>query len=191
MNSLIIIAHPNKESFSHVLSNDYKETKEKLWHDVRIIDLYEPERKQDYLQLNETNRYLDDPLREKHQEQITRADEIVFFFPLRWFSCPAILQNRFDVNYTQGFAFKYIKGRNLPEKLLTGKSVRVIVTAWWPQRLYHTIWAIIITLARRFGKINYVGMNLASWTRLPNMNHYKTKESRMRMREKIKRLASK
>lgn len=191
MKSLLIIAHPNKHSFSHILAEDYQTTKEKLWHDVRVIDLYEPERKQDYLQLNETNRYLDDPLREKHQSQITRADEIVFFFPLRWFSCPAILQNRFDVNYTAWFAFKYISEKTLPEKLLTGKSVRVIVTAWWPQRLYYTIWAIIMTLSRRFGKINYVGMNLASWTRLPNMNHYKTTESRIRMREKIKRLASK
>lgn len=190
MKSLLIIAHPNKFSFSHVLSQDYKETKEKLWHEVRVIDLYESERKQDYLQLNETNRYLDDPLREKHQAQITRADEIVFFFPLRWFSCPAILQNWFDVNYTTWFAFKYISGKTLPKKLLTGKSVRVVVTAGWPQWLYYTIWAIIMTLSRRFWKIDYVGMKLRSWTRLPDMNKYKTPESRIWMREKIKKMAS-
>jgi len=191
MNSLIIIAHPNKKSFSHILAEDYKITKEKHWNNVRIVDLYEPERKQDYLQLNETNRYLDDPLREQHQEQITRADEIVFFFPLWWFNSPAILQNWFDVNYTAGFAYKYISGKTMPEKLLTNKSVRIVVTAGWPQWLYYSIGAIIMTLSRRFGKINYVGMKLSSWTRLPDMNKYKTPESRIRMREKIKKLASK
>lgn len=191
MNSLLIIAHPNKKSFSHILAADYNNIKTKNWHEVRTIDLYEPERKQDYLQLNETNRYLDDQFRNKHQEQITRADEIVFFFPLWWFSAPAILENWFDVNYTAGFAFQYISGKAQPKKLLTGKSVRVVVTAGWPQWLYHSIWAIIMTLSRRFGKINYVGMSLSSWTRLPNMNKYKTKESRIWMREKIKKLARK
>jgi NAD(P)H dehydrogenase (quinone) len=189
MNSLLIIAHPNKHSFSHIWAEDYKNTKEEKWYDVRTIDLYEPERKQDYLQLNETNRYLDDPLREKHQTQINRADEIVFFFPLRWFSCPAILQNRFDVNYTQGFAFNYRKNSPIPEKLLRNKSVRIIVTTGGPGRLYKTLWWVLITGARHFSKIDYVGMRLVSWTRLCSMNDYKTPESRVLMREKIKRIA--
>ncbi len=47
-----------------------------------------------------------------------------------------------------------------------------------------------MTLSRRFGKINYIGMKLSSWTRLPDMNKYKTPESRVRMREKIKKIAS-
>lgn len=190
MKSLLIIAHPNKKSFSHILAEDYKTRKEQLWHHIRVIDLYKPERKQDYLQLNETNRYLDDTLRWKHQEQISRADEIVFFFPLWWFNCPAILQNRFDVNYTSGFAYKYISKKIRPEKLLKNKSVRVVVTAWWSQRIYKIFWPLVMEWARRFWKINYVGMKLRSWTRLCNMNYYKTSQSRIWMREKIKKLAS-
>lgn len=190
MKSLLIIAHPNKKSFSHILAEDYKNTRLKWWHDVHIIDLYEAERKQDYLQLNETNRYLDDPLRSKHQEQISRSDEIVFFFPLWWFNCPAILQNRFDVNYTSGFAYRYISKRIRPEQLLKNKSVRVIVTTWWSARIYKIFWPIMMWLSRRFWKINYVGMKLTSWTRLCNMNYYKTSQSRIWMREKIKKLAS-
>ncbi len=89
--------------------------------------------------MSETNRYLDDPLREKHQEQITRADEICFFFPLWWFDCPAILKNWFDVNYTSGFAYKYRSGKAIPEKLLKGKSVRIFVTAGGPSWLYKTL----------------------------------------------------
>lgn len=189
MKSLLIIAHPNKKSFSHILAEDYKKIKLQWVNDVHTIDLYEAERKQDYLQLNETNRYLDDPLRTKHQEQISRADEIVFFFPLWWFNCPAILQNRFDVNYTSGFAFRYESNSVIPEKLLSWKKARIIVTAWWPWWLYKTLGWLIITLPWYMGRIDYVGMRLWSWTWLSNMNKYKTLESRSWMREKIKRLA--
>lgn len=189
MNSLIIIAHPNKHSFSHVLANEYKDAKEKSWHDVRIVDLYDPEWRQEYLMMNETNRYLDDPLRQVHQDNITRSDEICFFFPLRWFDCPAILKNRFDVNYTPGFAYKYKSKSPIPEKLLTGKSVRVFVTAGGPRWLYKTIGWFIITLPWFFGRIDYVGMKLKSWTWFTDMNNHKTAESRLWMREKVKKIA--
>ena len=95
---------------------------------MRIIDLYDREHKQDYLMMNETNRILDDNLRQQHQDAITRSEEICFFFPLWWFDCPAILKNWFDTNYTNGFAFKYKSGSPIPEKLLKGKSARVFVT---------------------------------------------------------------
>ena len=189
MNSLIIIAHPNKAWFSHIIAHDYMMQKKKLWHDVRMIDLYDSEWRQDYLQMNETNRYLDDPLRSKHQEQISRADEVCFFFPLWWFDCPAILKNWFDVNYTQWFAFKYRSGNPIPEKLLKGKSARIFVTAWGPAWLYKTIGYLIITLPRYLGKIDYVGMKLRSWTWFADMNAYKTSESRERMREKVRKIA--
>lgn len=188
MNSLLVIAHPNKQSFSHILAEDYRTVKEKKWDTVRVIDLYEPERKQDYLLLNETNRHSDDPLRSKHQEQITRADEIVFFFPLWWFDVPAILKNRFDVNYTNGFAFRYRSGKNIPEKLLLWKRVRVIVTTWGPSWLYKTLGWLIITLPWYLGRIDYVGMKLSSWTWLTNMNSYQTLSSRSWMREKVRNL---
>lgn len=191
MNSLLIIAHPNKESFSHKLAQEYNNTKKKNWHDIRMIDLYDDERQQNYLQLDQTNRYLDDPLREKHQKHITRADEIVYLFPIWWFNCPAILQNRFDVNFTPWFAYKYRSGKITPEKLLNNKSVRVIATAGGPTLLYKTLWWLIITLPRYLGKIDYVGMKLSSWTWFANMNAYKTTESRSWMREKIRKLAMK
>ncbi len=189
MNSLIIVAHPNKNSFSHILINDYRIEKENAWHNVHMIDLYDNERKQDYLMMNDTNRNLDDPLRLKHQKLITQSEEICFFFPLWWFDCPAILKNRFDVNYTNGFAFKYRSGKSTPDKLLNGKKVRVIVTAGWPRWLYNTLGWLIITLPWFFWRIDYVGMKLKSWTWFTDMNFYKTAQSREWMREKVRKLA--
>ncbi len=191
MNTLIIIAHPNKKSFSHILAHDYNIEKEKSWHDVRMIDLYDNKRKQDYLQLNETNRTLEDPLRNIHQELITWSDEICFFFPLRRFDCPAILKNRFDVNYTNGFAYKYRSGKAIPEKLLHNKWVRVFVTAGGPRRLYKTIGRCIITLPRLLWRIDYVGMKLKSRNRFTDMNKVRWPEERERMRRKVRSIANK
>lgn len=96
MNILIIVAHPNKKSFSHIIAEDYAQ------HDpsCRIIDLYDPLYKQDFLQLTEKNLPIEDPLKKTHQDLIKRADEIVFCFPLWRFDCPAILKNRFDINFS-------------------------------------------------------------------------------------------
>ena len=71
------------------------------------MNLYDEEYTQDYLRMNEQNRPLDEPKREAMHEAISRADEIVFAFPLRRFDVPAIMKNRFDQNFSHGFAFKY------------------------------------------------------------------------------------
>lgn len=62
------------------------------------------------------------------QDKISRADEIVFIFPTWWVNVPAILKNFFDNIFTSGFAYRYNKGSMFPEKLLTGKTVRVFTT---------------------------------------------------------------
>ena len=191
MNTLIIIAHPNKKSFSHILAYDYKIEKEKSWHTIRIIDLYDDQWQQHYLNMNETNRTLEDPLRNIHQELITWSDEICFFFPLWRFDCPAILKNRFDVNYTNGFAYKYRSGKAIPEKLLQNKWVRVFVTTWWPRRLYKTIGRCIITVPRLLWRIDYVGMKLKSRNRFTDMNNIRLPEERERMRRKVRSIANK
>lgn len=190
MKSLIIVAHPNKNSFSHILAHEYSTAKKKSWQEVRLIDLYDTEWKQEFLTMDETNRQPETPLRQQHQELITWSDEICFFFPLWWFDCPAILKNWFDNNYSSGFAFKYVSGKAMPEKLLKGKSVRVFVTAGWPWLLYNTLWRLIITLPWYLGKINYVGMKLKSWTWFTEMNKYKTPESRLWMKEKVRKMGS-
>lgn len=107
MNKLLLTAHPNPDGFTHKIAATYQQHSEEKNHNVKIIDLYDPQRKQDFLILDKTNRPVDDPLRSTMQDLITRADEIVFIFPVWWFDAPAILKNWFDINMTQGFAFKY------------------------------------------------------------------------------------
>ena len=187
MNTLILIAHPNKHSFSHIVAQEYAQYRP--W--FRIVDLYDASYKQDFLQLNETNRPIEDPLKWVHQGLIRWADEIIFCFPLWRFDCPAILKNRFDINFSSGFAYKYRTGKFLPEKLLHNKQVRVFCTAGGASRFYQTIGWMVIVLPWRFGRIHYVWLVMKSWTWFADMNRYKTPHSREWMKNKIKTIANK
>jgi putative NADPH-quinone reductase len=109
MKKLIIVAHPNPNGFAHHIAKTFAESSIKKGHEVETINLYDAEWKQDYLMLDHTNKPSEDPKKEKIQSRITRADELVFTFPLRRFDCPAILKNFLDVNFSSGFAYKYKK----------------------------------------------------------------------------------
>lgn len=104
---------------------------EKHGHDCFLMNLYDEQWKQDYLMMDETNKLLPDEKRDRIQEKISWAEEMVFIFPLRWFDAPAILKNWFDMNMTSKFAYIYKKGgfSLLPTRLLKGKAARVIFTA--------------------------------------------------------------
>jgi NAD(P)H dehydrogenase (quinone) len=109
MNKLIIVAHPNPKGFAHRIAQTYQQTSIEAGHDVKLINLYDPEWKQDYLMLDESNKPILDPKQEQIQSLITRANELVFCFPLRRFDSPAIMKNFLDVNFSSGFAFRYKK----------------------------------------------------------------------------------
>lgn len=183
--TLLVIAHPNKKSFSHTIASHIIDYYNSEWISYELLDLYDHQ--QWFLQLNETNRPLDDDLIEYMQSCVKRAHEIIFCFPLRRFDCPAILKNRMEVNLTAWFAYRYLPGKLFPKKLLTDKQVRVFITAWWPTWAYYIIWWFI-ALLWYIGRINYVGMKLKSWVLFPDMNYYKTPKSRQWMIEKVKKI---
>lgn len=129
MKKLIIVAHPNPQGSAHKIAQTFIETSKEWGHDIFLMNLYDAERKQEYLMLGENGKPLPDAKKEAIQEKISRADELVFIFPLWNFDAPAILKNRIDVNFSSGFAFRYKKGSLLPHRFLKGKTARIIFTA--------------------------------------------------------------
>ncbi len=59
------------------------------------------------------------------QEKISRADHIILLTPIWWSTYPALLKGFFDRVLMPGFAFKYTKGKFLPEKLLSGRTAEL------------------------------------------------------------------
>lgn len=132
MNKLIITAHPNPHGFTHKIAERFVKVSEEKGHECYVMNLYCDEWKQDYLMLGEDNKPLADPKKAAVQEKIKWADELVFIFPLRRFDAPAVLKNWLDVNMTTKFAYIYRPGNLLPQRLLLGKTARVIFTAGAP-----------------------------------------------------------
>ncbi|XID96123.1 NAD(P)H-dependent oxidoreductase [Paenibacillaceae bacterium WGS1546] len=74
------------------------------------------------------------------QEAIRRADHLVFVYPTWWGTMPAVLKGFIDRVFPPGFDFKYRDGSPLWDKLLKGKSARLIVTmdtpSWYNRWVY-------------------------------------------------------
>ena len=131
---LILNAHPTKDSFCSALAESYCSGAEGSSTNVKLINLidldFDPILKSTNSQDNEL-----EPDIIKVQEEISKADHLVFVYPNWWGTYPALLKGFFDRVFTSGFAFRYQTKNPMPEKLLTGKSARVIVTmdtpAWY------------------------------------------------------------
>jgi putative NADPH-quinone reductase len=154
--------------------------------EVEILDLYDTEYKQDFLRLDDIKLPLTSEkqdVRDKIQEKIRLADELVFIHPLWWGGMPAILKNFVDNNFVSGFAFKNTKRwwpgwlLPLPERLLSGKTVKLYITCdiptwmFWGSGLFiFTQWFFPIFL--------YCGLRLTSFHLFTNMRwrSEKTKE---------------
>ena len=136
MKSLIIYAHPKTEGFcSFILQTVAKELKKKD-HKTEVIDLYRLNY-DTYLHEDEHytagNREVSSQNR-RFQEKIKEADQLIFIYPIWWYSMPAALKGFFDRVFTPRFAFLYEK--TLPKGLLKGKKTIVFHTTGGPIAYY-------------------------------------------------------
>lgn len=164
---LIITAHPHPDGFTHHIADRYALTSKQQGHEVDIIDLYNIDRQQSYLTVDDKNKPLLDEqtlsVQQRIQQKIKRASELVFVFPLRWCDCPAIMKNFRDVNMSSGFAYTYKRNSLLPHQLLKGKTARVFLTAGAQNRVLWT--AFLGHLVTRYvARCLYVGIRLQSYT---------------------------
>ena len=132
---LIINAHPRKESFCRALAERYREGAEESGADVKLINLIDLEFDPVLRTKNTQNEDLEEDIL-KVQDDIAKAGHLVFVYPNWWGTYPALLKGFFDRTFTSGFAFRYSKTSSMPEKLLTGKTARVIVTMDTPLWYY-------------------------------------------------------
>jgi len=134
-NTLIIVANPREESLSFSIAQKYESIAQEKETNVKIIDLYKDKNIQGFFTYEDSPFAIEVTKEMRYyQNEITKADEIVFVFPYWWGSMPAILKNFFDWNLSSGFAYTYINSR--PVGLLQGKTVKVFTTTGAPSFLY-------------------------------------------------------
>jgi putative NADPH-quinone reductase len=124
---LIVLGHPNKESFCGALAASYREGAAAAGAEVRELDLgdlhFDPILRLGYKEIQEL-----EPDLVAAQDSIKWADHIVWVYPIWWGTMPALLKGFLDRTFLPGFAFKYRENSPWWDKYLTGRSARMIVT---------------------------------------------------------------
>ncbi len=126
-NILIILGHPRKDSLCGALATGYADAAKAAGADVRTLVLadlhFDPVLHNGYAQIQPL-----EPDLLAAQADVMWAQHLVFVYPNWWGTFPALLKGFFDRAFLPGFAFKYRADSPLCDKLLAGRSGRVLVT---------------------------------------------------------------
>lgn len=135
---LIIQGHPDPESYNSALHASYRAGALSTGAEVREIFVgslkFNPNLEFGYRKRTEL-----EPCLIEAQEAINWCDHIVLIYPVWWGSMPALLKGFFDRVFLPGFAFKKRDGSLWWDRLLSGKSARVISTLDQPVWVYRLV----------------------------------------------------
>lgn len=132
---VIINGHPNPNSFNFGIANAYKEGAKLGGAEVREITIanlkFDPNLKFGYQKRMEL-----EPDLLQAWEAIQWADHLVWVHPVWWGGLPAITKGFIDRLFLPGMAFSYRENSVFWNKLLKGKTARIITTLDQPSWYY-------------------------------------------------------
>lgn len=135
---LVINGNPDKESLNTILADAYIKGARQSGAQVKLVNLadleFEPVLKHGYRQRTEL-----EPDLVAIQKDILEANHLVFIYPTWWGTYPALLKGFFDRVFLPKYAFSYRENSPMWDKLLTGRSARVIVTMDTPAWYYKLV----------------------------------------------------
>jgi NAD(P)H dehydrogenase (quinone) len=132
---LLINGHPDNQSFNSGLAEAYKNgalTSGAQVREIVIADLdFNPNLQYGYRKRTELEPDLLDAW-----EKIRWADHLVWIHPVWWGGLPAVTKGFIDRVFLPGFAFRYRENSVWWDKLLKGKTARIITTLDQPGFFY-------------------------------------------------------
>lgn len=136
-NILVIDGHPDPDRarFVHALAQAYAAGAREAGHAVEIIEVarlgvQSLAGNQDFLSGKPPAVIRD------CQQKLTAAGHVVILFPLWLGDMPGQLKLFLEQLLRPGFAFGAARGRGLPQRLLKGRSARIVVTMGMPAFFY-------------------------------------------------------
>ncbi|MCY8010750.1 NAD(P)H-dependent oxidoreductase [Bacillus haynesii] len=129
MQTAVIYAHPNPNSFNGAILHQVIKALEDGKHSYDVIDLYK-DRFDPVLLFDEKKRRSDmkrDPETAEYRRIVKNADHLIFIYPLWWGGMPAIMKGFIDRVFAAGEAYTY-QGK-LPKGLLKARTATVYYTA--------------------------------------------------------------
>ncbi|MGE5701107.1 MAG: NAD(P)H-dependent oxidoreductase [Clostridia bacterium] len=135
---VLILGHPASDSFNRALLDAYKRGALSQGAEVRELHLGEMSFDPNLAFGYRGSQPLEPDLVQA-QELIRWAEHLVFFYPSWWGTMPALLKGFIDRVFLPGFGFKYRKGSSLWDKLLAGRTARLVVTMDAPVWYYYLV----------------------------------------------------
>ena len=132
---LLILAHPAHASFCGALARAYLEGANKSGAEVRELVLADL-RFDPVLVANPADPLPLEPDLVRAQDDIRWAEHLVFVYPIMWGTIPALLKGFIERTFLPGFAVNFRQNSPLWDKLLKGRSARLIVTMNTPSLIY-------------------------------------------------------
>ncbi len=124
---LVILGHPNNDSFCGAIANSYIEGAKASGNEVQLISVgdlsFDPVLRKGYGPIQEL-----EPDLVAGQAAIAWAQHIVFVYPIWWGAMPALLKGFSDRVFLPGFAFNYREGSRFWDRMLSGWSAHLFVT---------------------------------------------------------------
>lgn len=124
---LVLLGHPDTNTYCGALAQHYADGAKDAGSEVHIIQLseisFDPILHKGYKEVQPLEHDL-----EIVQEKITWADHIAIVYPTWWGGPPALLKGLIDRVLLPGFGFNFKKNSLLWDKLLKGRSARIITT---------------------------------------------------------------
>lgn len=125
---LVILGHPDRVSLCGALAESYAQGAQEGGAEVEILRLgeleFDPVLHQGYQKIQPL-----EPDLQRAQERITWAQHLVLVYPTWWGGPPALLKGFFDRAFLPGFAFRSRAKGPFWDRLLSGRSGRLLVTA--------------------------------------------------------------
>ncbi len=136
---LVVLGHPRKDSLCGALAAAYVEAARGAGAEVRELTLAELSF-DTVLHAGYTAEQPLEPCLAAAQQDILWAEHLVFVYPTWWGGLPALLKGFIDRVFLPGFAFKYRKDSPWWDRLLAGRSARLLVTMDTPPWYYRWIY---------------------------------------------------
>lgn len=154
---LIINGHPDKESYNFALAEAYKKGALASGAEVKQINIRELNFTPN-LQFSYRKRTELEPDLLQAQKQIKWADHLVWVYPVWWGSVPALMKGFLDRILLPGFAYQKRENSLWWDKLLVGKTARIICTLDQPDWYYRLFNGSASHTAMKKLTLNFIGV---------------------------------